>query len=78
MKINLGPFTTIEQASGTVWREAFTFEEADDLADFLECVNKTHGADRLTYPLQRLADMLRALTNDSAACIVTAGPDEEA
>lgn len=68
---------TIEQATGTVWREAFTFQEADDLADFLDCVNRTPGADRLTEPLQRLADMLRALTNDSSACIVTAGNDED-
>lgn len=77
MKINLGPFTTIEKHTGPVWREAFTFQEADDLAEAMERLAPDHIRTELRPAWNRLTDMLHALTNDSSACIVTAGNDED-
>ena len=52
-----------------IWQDRYTEAELLDLADVLEGLN-TPG-NRGT-PIRRITDMVWALVNDSAVCIVTA------
>lgn len=53
--------------------EHFSHQEADDLADFLDCLCQNSVPEYLLPAYERFTNILRALTNDSDACIVTAG-----
>lgn len=63
----------ISEAEGVVWHEHFTFEQAESIAAVLERVKYTHVPRSHLGAFQRWVDILHALTNDSDACIVTAG-----
>ena len=74
MKINIATGTaSIWDARGDVWHEHFSYQEADDLADFLNCLCQNSVPEYLLPAYERFTNILRALTNDSDACIVTAG-----
>lgn len=77
MKVRMGlGQASIMEAQGTVWRETFTLDEAEGIAEAMTRLGPTHIATPLLPAWQRFADILNALTNDSAACIVSAGGDE--
>lgn len=79
MKITTTPrSTTITQAQGAVWRESFTFHEAEGLVEALRRLAPDKMIPPIADAAERLASALYALTNDSSACIVTVGDDEDA
>ena len=75
MKITIGAaggsgITTIEDAQGIVWDEAFSFEECEAIASLLTSWMPTLTAHARKPPLMRLRDAFLALANDGDACVV--------
>jgi hypothetical protein len=77
MKVEIGfGEAHVTDAEGIVWQERFTAREAMEAADWIDRLIPAHATPTARATLERIRDMLFALTNDSDACVVTVDPEQ--